>query len=100
MKKIFSEAFAKASEQLAEEMDRQLKDAAYKDGWPIDVVEGLSVDSSFKFSHSAEHSTVVFDMEFGNENSSPKGTVRKFGNDVKSLTGRFAHLYEKWVVKL
>ena len=103
MQKTFSKAFKKASEQLAREMDSQLKKNAVSDGWPQDVAHGLSValdNGSFSTSHNPAHATVVFDMEYGGETASPKGTIRKMHNSTDELTARFASIYEKWLVKL
>jgi hypothetical protein len=103
VKKIFSEAFEKASKKLASEMSSQLTQNAQGDGWPSSVAQGLTVQydqGTFNMGHAPEHSTMVFDLEYGTETNAPKGTLRKMHNSTKELTNRFATLYEKYLVKL
>lgn len=103
MKKIFSEAFEKASKRVAADMSKQLTRNAVRDGWHPDVAAGLTVsysDGTFSSSHAPEHSTAVFDMEYGTETTAPKATIRKMQNSTKEISDRFSVLYEKILVKL
>lgn len=102
MTKELRKAYEEASKELAREMSRQLKSNALADGWTPEVASGLKVsyeEGVFETSHNPEHSTMVFDLEYGSEASSPKGTIRKMSANKKELLDRFATLFERKAFK-
>ena len=101
-KPLFDAALKQAKRQLARDASRQLKRNAANDGWG-EVGAGLSVSYSnnlFEVKHDPEHSTQMFDLEYGTETTSPKGTIRKMYASTDELADRFAVLFDKAVKKI
>ncbi len=102
MKKVFSKAAKQASKELAREMSSQLKRNAVNDGWKPEVAVGLGVsyaNGEFQTEHAPEHGTMMFDLEYGTENTLAKGTIRKMHASRDELADRFATLFERAVFK-
>jgi hypothetical protein len=96
VKKIFSSAVERAGEKAAEELSEQLSNNAISAGWPADAANSLTVKfngGNFEMFRSPEHSTVVFDMEFGTESRKGTATIRKTLSSTKETADRFASLY-------
>lgn len=102
MKKIFSQAFKEASELLAKEMDRQITRAARQDGWSRSAAKSLGVsygEGGFNVNIAPGMETMAFDLEYGTETTSPKGTIRKFGKGANHKD-RFAVIYTKRLLSI
>ena len=100
MTKSLSKAYEEALKELAREMSRQLKRNALADGWGASVATGLSVkynDGVFETSHNPEHSTEVFDLEYGTEAKAGSATIRRMYASEKEIRNRFAQILEKKV---
>jgi hypothetical protein len=90
--KRYIEAVAKAKQDTARFMTRQLRQHATDNGWDSEVVNNMHVThENGKFSthvHPA-HVEKAMNLEYGTESQRPRAAVRKFLNDSKTSERAF-----------
>lgn len=85
-------AISQASNDTAQFMTRQVRHRALNDGWDKDVVANLHVvheNGKFSARVHPELADRAFVHEFGDENTRPNATLRKFSNDNKVTKSAF-----------
>jgi hypothetical protein len=88
--------------QLTAQMTAQVRRHALSDGWEQDVANSLSVvhtNNSLSIQVDDQFADKAFTHEFGTENSSPKATLRKFGNQNESAEVAALAIFNKFVSK-
>lgn len=95
---LFSKAIKSAATKLAPRLTSSLVQYAIADGWEPRVAKGLKVtykDNRYHFSVSGGVQDQALAYEYGDGNSRPKGTVRRFGN-LNDMAGKeFVVLFKK-----
>lgn len=83
MKKI-ARTSQKAANDTARFMTSQLRHHALNDGWDEDVVNNMSVvyeNSKFSTKIHPDYQDRAFVHEYGDTQTRPKATIRKYAND-------------------
>jgi len=97
---LFSKAIKSAAIKLAPRLTRTLVQYAIADGWEPRVAKGLKVtykDKRYYFSVNESVKDKAFAYEYGDGSSTPKGTVRRFGN-LNDMAGKeFVVIFKKEV---
>ncbi|CAB4128705.1 hypothetical protein UFOVP223_98 [uncultured Caudovirales phage] len=84
-------------------MTDQVQQRALSEGWDPEVASSLSVryqHKKFIMSVADEHKNRAFDFEFGTQNSAPKGTLRRFGNENHAAGVDLAKMFNDWVDRI
>lgn len=94
---------------VTKEMSSKLRVAASLDGWESSDISGLSVKGKpsvlsgtkrlEKFNAEYPDTDSAFASEFGTDEGSPKGTVRKFMSNSKPWEKRLAKSFERRAFK-
>ena len=93
------QALKKAMRHLAVSATNELRSGAAAHGWDPQTANGLSVELSATQAvvHVEDQfATSAFDNEFGNQNHSPKATIRKL-NDSGVFEDQFAILIDHYI---
>lgn len=83
MKLNFVEIIDSTTRDMGKLLTQSLVKFAISDGWPVEVASQLKVKQSgkrFEFDIDSSVSKQAMDIEFGTEGTSPRGTLRRFGN--------------------
>jgi hypothetical protein len=99
--KAFTTAYKKAAKQISREMETKLRESAAQEGWG-QASYALTVgygENGMSVGHAEGAATVVFDLEFGTQEQSGKGTIHRFKNNTREPLDRFSELFEAYVVK-
>lgn len=95
---LFSKAIKSAASKLAPRLTSSLVQYAIADGWEPRVAKGLKVtykDNRFHFTVNGNVKDKAFAYEYGDGSTTPKGTVRRFGN-LNDMAGKeFVVLFKK-----
>ena len=89
--------------QMAVHMTDQVQQRALSEGWDPEVASSLTVNyqhKKFIMSVADEHKNRAFDIEFGTQNTAPKGTLRRFGNENQPAEVDFVRMFNDWVNRL
>lgn len=95
---LFTKAIKSAAIKLAPRLTSALVQYAIADGWEPRVAKGLKVtykDNRYHFTVSGNVQDKALAYEYGDGTTTPKGTVRRFGN-LNDMAGKeFVVLFKK-----
>ena len=98
----FSKAIKITAASLAPRLTSSLVQYAIADGWDPRVAKGLRVtykNNRYHFSVSDSVKDQALAYEYGDGSSTPKGTVRRFGN-LNDMAGKeFVLLFKRQISK-
>ena len=91
MKRLI-ETVAKAKQDTARFMTRQLRQHAAENGWDEDIIANMHViheNGKFTTSIHPDHVERAMNLEYGTETERPRAAIRKFLNDTKTAEQAF-----------